>query len=291
MADLTSSNSGYSAGAIDTATTLQDEASGVQGDEIIAQHVNGPNSAVVQMQTVLGSGPSLRGTLSNLVARLAIALGTDGKIKDLSSSTKTTFPGALSEGFTANTSYNADRVIKTNNSGGSATQLTSADERHDSVVSNAAFPSGAIIAFGSTTIPTGWLDCDGSAVSRTTYADLFAAIGTTYGSGNGSTTFNVPDFRGRSILGEGNGASLTNRTLGATGGAESVALVTGELPAHTHNIKEANTTGGSETALANGNVITNAAVTNETLNTTGTGSGSAHENMPPFGVAAYIIKT
>jgi microcystin-dependent protein len=62
---------------------------------------------------------------------------------------------------------------------------------------NGAVPAGAIQDFGMPTAPTGWLACDGQAVSRTTYADLFAAISTTWGAGDGSTTFNVPDLRDR----------------------------------------------------------------------------------------------
>jgi len=64
-------------------------------------------------------------------------------------------------------------------------------------------PSGAIIAFGGATAPAGWLICDGTAVSRATYADLFTAIGTTWGAGDESTTFNVPDLRGAFLRGAG----------------------------------------------------------------------------------------
>jgi microcystin-dependent protein len=80
--------------------------------------------------------------------------------------------------------------------------------------------------------------CDGSAKSRATYAALFAAIGTNYGAGDGSTTFNVPDFRGRVPLGAGTGPGLTARNLGATGGEESHVLVAGEIPAHSHGVTD-----------------------------------------------------
>jgi microcystin-dependent protein len=95
-------------------------------------------------------------------------------------------------------------------------------------------PAGAIQAYAGSTAPPGWLACDGSAVSRTTYSRLFAAIGTTWGAGNGSTTFNVPDLRGRAPIGAGTGSGLTARTLAATGGAETVTLTTTEMPAHSH---------------------------------------------------------
>ena len=62
--------------------------------------------------------------------------------------------------------------------------------------------TGVMLAFAGSDVPDGWLLCDGSAISRTTYADLFAAIGTTYGVGNGSTTFNIPDSVGATIAGQ-----------------------------------------------------------------------------------------
>eukprot|EP00942_MAST-04A_sp_MAST-4A-sp1_P011060 g11060.t1 len=73
---------------------------------------------------------------------------------------------------------------------------------------------------GATT-PSGWMACDGSAISRSNYPDLFAILGTTYGAGDGSSTFNIPDMRGRVAVGTGSGAGLTNRTLGQNGGKES----------------------------------------------------------------------
>jgi microcystin-dependent protein len=81
---------------------------------------------------------------------------------------------------------------------------------------------------------TGWLLCNGSAVSRTVYPALFAAIGVAYGAGDGSTTFGLPDLRGRAPVGSGQGAGLTNRALGAKGGEEIHALVIGEVPSHNH---------------------------------------------------------
>jgi microcystin-dependent protein len=79
--------------------------------------------------------------------------------------------------------------------------------------------------------PTGWLLCDGSAVSRTTYAGLFAILSTTYGVGDGSTTFNLPDLRGRFPVGKNAG---TFSALGGTGGEETHTLTVPEMPAHTH---------------------------------------------------------
>jgi len=93
--------------------------------------------------------------------------------------------------------------------------------------------------------PTGWLLCDGRAVSRTTYAALFAAVGSTYGAGDGSTTFNLPDLRGRALVGAGTGSGLTNRPLGSNGGAETAAA---DLANHQHTIS-----GAATNVTVNGN--------------------------------------
>ena len=95
-------------------------------------------------------------------------------------------------------------------------------------------PTGSVVQFGAATAPSGWLLCDGTAVSRSTYAALFAVISTTYGTGNGSTTFNIPDLRGRTAVGAGDGTasghtnwSLGNQPTTATAGGEEAHLLTG----------------------------------------------------------------
>ena len=90
---------------------------------------------------------------------------------------------------------------------------------------------GSIYMYAGSTPPNGFLLCDGSAVSRTVYADLFAEIGTIYGSGDGATTFNVPDLSGRVIV----GVSATH-VLGDVGGEENHVLIADELPVHEHTI-------------------------------------------------------
>lgn len=94
---------------------------------------------------------------------------------------------------------------------------------------NGGMPSGAVQAFAMSTAPNGWLKCNGQAVSRTTYAALFAAIGTIYGSGDGSTTFNLPDLRGEFVRGWDDSRGVdTGRTIGST--------QTDELKSHNHFI-------------------------------------------------------
>ena len=129
------------------------------------------------------------------------------------------------------------------NGGGGGFQLTTVP------VSGGIIPAGTIVAFGSTTAPAGWAVCDGAAISRTGNAALFAAIGTTYGSGDGSTTFNKPDCRGRFLAGydPSNGTArltanepggLSATALANTGGEQAHTLATGELAAHSHGVTD-----------------------------------------------------
>lgn len=95
---------------------------------------------------------------------------------------------------------------------------------------------GEIRMFAFTALPTGWLACDGSAISRTTYADLFAAIGITYGVGDGTTTFTLPNAAHRSPYGDGDAGVLTDLSLGDVFGDEFTALATANIPSHDHAI-------------------------------------------------------
>jgi microcystin-dependent protein len=149
-------------------------------------------------------------------------------------------------------------------------------------------PIGSIMPFGSAVAPSGYLNCDGSAVSRTTYAALFAVINTTFGAGDGATTFNLPDLRGRGAIGSGQGATLTNRALGAIGGEEAHTLTVPEMPSHTHGLNYyniASLAGGTfKIATADVSGISGTGATGSN------GSGTAHNTMQPFVVTNYIIK-
>lgn len=155
-----------------------------------------------------------------------------------------------------------DSALTANSDNSLATQKAVKTYIGDSIL--AGMPSGTIIMYGNTSAPTGWLLCNGSAVSRTTYAALFAIIGTTYGVGNGSTTFNLPDMRQRFPLGKA--ASGTGSTLGGTGG----------LIDHIHTVLPASLNSISLIGLGTG-------ADDTTVNT-----GTAN---PPFQTVNFIIKS
>lgn len=111
--------------------------------------------------------------------------------------------------------------------------------------------AGTIIMYAGNTAPVGWLLCDGSAVSRTTYSALFAVLSTSFGVGDGSTTFNVPNHAGRTVLGAGTGVGLTARALAATVGAETVAITTSEMASHNHTASDGGHSHAAATSGAN----------------------------------------
>lgn len=162
----------------------------------------------------------------------------------------------------------------------------------------AKIEAGFIMDYAGNTPPAGWLQCAGQAVSRSTYAKLFLAIGTLYGVGDGATTFNLPDLRGRAVFGKDDmNGSAANRlttasggvdgaTVGAVGGSQAVTLTEAQMPSHSHSVQRSSaTTGGS---LMSGTTTGNGV--NDTRTTVGAGSSGAHQNIPPAIVAYKIIK-
>lgn len=150
--------------------------------------------------------------------------------------------------------------------------------------------TGTIICFGGATAPPGYLPCDGSAVSRTTYGALFTVLGTTWGVGDGSTTFNLPDFRGRLALGAGTGSGLTPRTLAATGGEETHLLTLSEIPSHQHDAHYQAIT-STNVGADNVNSIVDASAGGSTFSTDSQGGDQVHNNVQPFAVVQYLVKT
>ena len=143
-------------------------------------------------------------------------------------------------------------------------------------------------------IPTGYLLCNGNAVSRSTYANLFAAISTRFGVGDGSTTFNLPDLRSKFPRG-----SPVSTEAGGTGGEDTHALTTAELAVHTHANTLVVANGARQSGDGSSDDFTQAAGTGGlvwwrpstiTGAITNAGSGTAHENKPPFQDLIYIIK-
>jgi microcystin-dependent protein len=161
---------------------------------------------------------------------------------------------------------------------------------------NGLLPTGAITQFAGSSAPTGYLLCTGQSISTTTFASLFSAIGYTYGGSGGF--FNVPNLQNRVPVGKGTG---TFATLNSTGGAETHILTVNEMPSHTHtqnahdHLGSWNQTfvaGGGLSVVANlpgGSANFNIGAT--TATNQNTGGGAAHNNLQPYIVLNYIIKT
>ena len=162
-------------------------------------------------------------------------------------------------------------------------------------------PPGMIAPFAGSTAPDGWLLAEGAAVSRAGYAELFAAIGTRYGGGNGSTTFNVPNLTGRVPVGRDASQSEFN-SLAETGGSKTRTLTTANLPAHSHVLHAsimlaAQTSTGLNNGVLPGGAYNKVGRIGDTSpgipsnRTSSEGSGTAFSTLPPYIALNYIIKT
>lgn len=205
------------------------------------------NQTITLSGDVTGSGST---AITTTLATVSIAKGGTGQT-------------------TANAAVNALLPSQTGNSGKYLT-TNGTDSSWGTVTSGSTTPTAMVQMFAgvitqsvsagvvTTTAPTGYLLCNGNAVSRSTYSALWTALGTTsspYGQGDGSTTFNLPDLRSRVPVGVGQGSGLTNRTLGGTVGTETVALSTAELASHNHTATDSGhshtTSVGTQSVLHN----------------------------------------
>lgn len=153
----------------------------------------------------------------------------------------------------------------------------------------AAIPVGTVFWRASTVIPTGWLYCDGREVSRTDFPELFSVIGTKFGSGNGTTTFNLPQTKGKFLAGVD--ASNTNFSqIGSTGGEEEHELTAAELPVVDNS---SNVQGVIDTVTNIGAAVTSGAAIQRYVASPLpgiNGNGQAHNTLPPYVTGAFIIK-
>jgi microcystin-dependent protein len=241
------------------------------GEDANASTFNGPLSALDYAIETLRSG-----SLSLTAPQISSFINA---IHDHESNAE---GGKLSAAAITSTPSDAGDVLTSDGAGGADWQAF------------AVVPTGAILPYGGGSAPSGWLLCDGAAVSRTTYDDLFTAIGTAYGVGDGSTTFNVPDLRGRYPLGADNmgGASADRVTsaqadsLGGADGSETHTLIESEIPAHVHTI-DVTVAGGTGGYVGAGSVSS----VSPDKDTESTGGDGAHNNMPPYLTVNYIIRT
>jgi len=173
---------------------------------------------------------------------------------------------------------------------------------------------GTIMPWSDSSLPTGYLECDGSEVSRSTYSALFAVIGTTYGAGNGSTTFTLPDLQdnvpvgksGTKALATTGGANTVESTGNVGGSTANATLSTSQLASHSHNLTRSNPSSPQESNPFFGQIPRNNGGQNpfSTISSTDTGSGGGHQHnmsatftgdstsvIQPYLTLIYIIKT
>ena len=151
-------------------------------------------------------------------------------------------------------------------------------------------PVGSIMPYPKATAPENWLACDGSAVSRTDYSELFSAIGTIFGAGDGSTTFNLPNIKGRTIVGL-DAEDTDFNAIGKTLGEKTHTLTVAEMPEHNHKQSlDGGNSGNSGNAAYSWSVPANQYLYTGDDLAGKTGGSQPHNNLQPSFVAIYIIK-
>jgi microcystin-dependent protein len=264
--------------------------------------------AVLQTGQSFASGDQVTATKLQDIANLATfrtganqtADGSTIEVDTTGGYLKVPSNGIGSNQLSSDASVDANRAVDTNHiKDGSVTAA-----KLDSAAVSVLMPTGAILPYAGISLPGvagDWLYCDGSEYNREispgVSTPLFLALGLTYGVGDGSTTFNIPDLRGRVIAGQddmggtsanrltGQSGGLNGDNLGETGGAETHTLSTAEMPSHNHTYNNSNNPsaqGAGGTGLPGGN---------QSANTGDTGGDQAHNNVQPTIILNYIIKT
>ena len=235
--------------------------------------------------------------------------GINNAIRESMAHLKDFQTGASGDNLTVGGNLNLQGELQLNGSAGTSGQILTSQGSGADPIWSTSFLSGMLMMWTTGTAPSGWLLCNGGAVSRTTYSALFAVIGTTFGSGDGSTTFNLPDYRDRMPIGAG-----TTYSIAGTGGSKDAIVVS-----HTHTVSGTTGSGGSHNHTIDGqdNSAAPNGLTGELGNvenygyggasrTTSTHSGHTHSfsgttsssgssgtnaNLPPYIGIQFIIKT
>lgn len=239
-------------------------------------------------------------TVSGTLAQLNTVV-TDADIASLAGAeTLTNKTLALGSNTVSGTTAQFNTALTDNDFATRAGTESLTNKTLDSTSPTAFNPVGSLVMFAGAAAPTGWLLCDGTAVSRATYADLFAVVDTAFGVGDGSTTFNLPDLRDRFPMGKS-----ATKALGSTGGSDTKTLAKANLPTHVHTINhdhetQHNTSDGTSTnviraASSSGfsTAETNMVVAHSGNSGNGAAdglAGSAFDVLNPYQALNYIIK-
>lgn len=279
-------------------------------DRVVIDRVSGAVSVVTGTEAASPSPPAIPAgkapvaqvllqTSSTVIANSMLTDERDLGALGLASGAYT----AIGTAATQNVGTAAGNVVQLDSSG----RLPAVDGSQ--LTGLAAVPSGVVVPFAGSSAPAGWLLCYGQAVSRTNYAALFTVIGTVFGSGDGSTTFNLPDLRGRAAFGVDNmggtaaerlgagkiGGVTGSASLGATGGEQSHTLTATEQASMNVSVSGSVTAysgsanpGGYPALSDNSGTVSGFSVS---ASGTATGGGAAHNVTPPAIVLNHIIKT
>lgn len=238
----------------------------------------------------LAADPALQVTIGSGTYRV---WGTEGQyawwILTVGASVTTyimiTSAGAIA---TSTSAWNANHVRLAVVVSGAST-ITSITDWRNKVVGGdfGGNPTGAVLMWSTNTAPAGYLLCDGTAVSRTTYAALFALVSTTYGVGDGSTTFNLPNLKWSVPVGLDTGQAEFD-VMGETGGAKTHTLGLTETPAHTHTTSHTAVNAAAWGYQASAGTIWWNSFTNTSSSQ---GGWLSHNNLQPYLVLTFIIKT